>query len=37
VKPLVVDGAATVVAAILATVSADQAPTEGESSVIGKL
>jgi uncharacterized protein (TIGR00730 family) len=37
VKPLVVDGAGTVVAAILAAVSADQAPTEGESSVIGKL
>ncbi len=37
VKPLVVEGAEAVVPAILAAVSADQTPTEGESTVIDKM
>lgn len=37
VKPLVVDSAEAVVPAILAAVSADQTPTEGESTVIDKM
>jgi uncharacterized protein (TIGR00730 family) len=37
VRPLVVDSASGVVPAILAAVSADQAPTQGESTVIEKM
>jgi uncharacterized protein (TIGR00730 family) len=37
VKPLVVDSAEAVVPAILAASSADQTPTEGQSSVIDKM
>jgi uncharacterized protein (TIGR00730 family) len=37
VRPLVVDSAEAVVPAILAAVSADQTPTEGESTVIDKM